>query len=161
MEKLPEQQHFQQLVVEAKTMIREAQFRALQVVNRELINLYLSLGKLILERQKKYDWGRSVVDHLSTELRNEFPDQSGYSSRNLWLMRGFYLEFHQNEFLQPLVAEIGWSKNIVIFTQCKDNLQREFYLRMTQKFGWTKAVLIHHIENCSYEKYLTDRKSVV
>lgn len=157
MAQVPEQQYFKQFVVEVKTLIRAAQYRALQAVNRELIDLYLRLGQLIVERQTQYGWGRSIVDHLSQELQIEFPGQSGYSSRNLWLMREFYLEFSQYEFLQPLVAEIDWTKNIVIFTRCKDNLQREFYLRMTRKYGWTKAVLIHHIENQSYEKYLNNQ----
>ena len=30
--------------------------------------------------------------------------------------------------------------------RCKDPLEREFYLRMTAKFGWTKNVLIHQID---------------
>jgi len=53
------------------------------------------------------------------------------------------LSYCQNEKLQPLVAEIGWSHNLVIMERCKDDLAREFYLRMTRKFGWTKNVLIH------------------
>jgi len=36
----------------------------------------------------------------------------------------------------------------------KDDLEREFYIRMTKRFGWSKSVLIHHIENQSYEKTL-------
>jgi predicted nuclease of restriction endonuclease-like (RecB) superfamily len=54
--------------------------------------------------------------------------------------------------LQPLVAIIGWSHNLVILQRCKDPLEREFYVRMTRKFGWSKNVLIHQIENQSYEK---------
>ena len=42
--------------------------------------------------------------------------------------------------------------NLIIMEKCDDNLQREFYLRMTRKYGWTKNVLIHQIENQSYEK---------
>ena len=38
--------------------------------------------------------------------------------------------------------------------RCKDPLEREFYIRMTGKFGWSKNVLIHQIENQSYEKSL-------
>jgi len=72
-------------------------------------------------------------------------------------MREFYLELSKNEFLQPLVAEISWTKNMVIFSKCKDDLQREFYLRTTKKYGWTKNVLIHQIENQSYEKYLLNQ----
>jgi hypothetical protein len=39
--------------------------------------------------------------------------------------------------------------------RCKEPLEREFYIRMTRKFGWSKNVLIHQIENQSYEKSLT------
>lgn len=69
-------------------------------------------------------------------------------------MRQLYSEHHDNERLQPLVGEISWSQNLVITSKCKDPLQREFYIRMTQKFGWSKNVLIHQIENQSYEKSL-------
>ena len=69
-------------------------------------------------------------------------------------MRQFYAEYHDNERLQPLVGEIAWAHNLAIMSKCKDTLEREFYLRMTRKFGWSKNVLIHQIENQSYEKSL-------
>jgi predicted nuclease of restriction endonuclease-like (RecB) superfamily len=69
-------------------------------------------------------------------------------------MRQFYLEYHGVPKLQPLVGEISWAKNLVIMARCKDPLEREFYIRMTRKFGWSKNVLIHQIENQSYEKPL-------
>jgi predicted nuclease of restriction endonuclease-like (RecB) superfamily len=72
-------------------------------------------------------------------------------------MRQFYLEYRENKKLQPLVGEISWTKNVIIITKCKDDLKREFYIKMTKKFGWTKDVLIHQIENQSYEKYLLNQ----
>jgi predicted nuclease of restriction endonuclease-like (RecB) superfamily len=72
-------------------------------------------------------------------------------------MKEFYLTYNGNQKLQPLVAEISWTKNVLIMTHCRDDLQREFYLKMTQKFGWTKNVLTHQIENQTYEKYLTNQ----
>jgi len=57
----------------------------------------------------------------------------------------------------PFVAEISWSKNCVIIEKCKDPLQREFYIRMTKRYGWTKDVLINNIENKAFEKYLTNQ----
>jgi predicted nuclease of restriction endonuclease-like (RecB) superfamily len=69
-------------------------------------------------------------------------------------MRDFYLSYRDNPKLTPMVAEIGWTHNLVILEKCKDELEREFYLRMTRRFGWTKNVLIHQIENKSYEKTL-------
>lgn len=72
-------------------------------------------------------------------------------------MRKFYLEYKDNLKLQPLVAEIGWTHNIIIIDKCKDDFEREFYIKMTIKFGWTKNVLIHHIEGQSYERFLLNQ----
>jgi len=55
------------------------------------------------------------------------------------------------------VAEIGWTHNLIIMEKCRDDLQREFYIRMTRKFSWTKNVLIHQIENQTYEKTLLNQ----
>lgn len=61
-----------------------------------------------------------------------------------------------NPKLPPLVAEIGWTHNILVMEKCKDALEREFYIRMTKKFGWSKNVLIHQIENQTYEKTIIE-----
>jgi DUF1016 N-terminal domain len=56
-------------------------------------------------------------------------------------------------------VEISLAKNLLILKQCKDPLQREFYLRATARLGWTKAVLQHQIDGQSYEKYLLTQTS--
>lgn len=56
-----------------------------------------------------------------------------------------------------MVAEIGWTHNTIIFSKCKDDLEREFYIRMTRKFGWSKNVLIHRIENKDYERTISSQ----
>jgi len=142
------------LLVEVKERIRSAQYAALKAVNKELVGLYWDIGKMIAERQKTEGWGKSVVQQLAADLQAEFPGVRGFSVQNLWYMRQFYLEYHNVPKLQPLVGEISWAKNLVIMARCKDPLEREFYIRMTRKFGWSKNVLIHQIENQSYEKSL-------
>ena len=139
---------------EIKTRVRAAQYEALKAVNRELIALYWDIGRIIVTRQENQGWGRSVVERLAADLQQEFPGITGFSARNIWYMRGFYLCYHANEKLQPLVAEIGWTHNLIILDKCEDDLQREFYLRMTRKFGWTKNVLALRIEDQTYEKTL-------
>jgi predicted nuclease of restriction endonuclease-like (RecB) superfamily len=114
--------------------------------NRQLIDLYWSIGQSIVEKQEAFGWGKSVVEKLSGELQAEFGGIQGFSARNLWNMRDFYRNYVGHKILQPMVAEISWAKNLVIMSKCKDNLQREFYIRMTKKYGWTKAVLVHQIE---------------
>jgi predicted nuclease of restriction endonuclease-like (RecB) superfamily len=109
------------------------------------------------QKQQSYGWGKSVVEQLAKELAKEFPGTKGFSVQNLWYMRQFFLEYSKEPNLQPLVGEISWAKHIAIFSKCKDPQQREFYIRMTRKYGWTKNVLVHHIENRSYEKYLLNQ----
>lgn len=118
------------------------------------MGLYWDIGKMIVERQHAEGWGKGVVEQLAADLRSEFPGVGGFSVQNLWYMRQFYQEYHESPKLQPLVGEIGWSHNLVIMGRCKDPLEREFYIRMTRKFGWSKNVLIHQIDNQSYEKSL-------
>jgi len=49
------------------------------------------------------------------------------------------------------------SHNRAILDKCKDALEREFYLRMTKAQGWSKNVLIHQIENQTYQKTLRNQ----
>ena len=145
---------YAQLLAEVKERVRSAQYAALKAVNTELVGLYWDLGRMIVERQEQAGWGKSVVERLSQDLRKEFPGVAGFSVQNLWYMRQFHMEYREHEKLQPLVGEVAWAHNLVIMSKCKDPLEREFYLRMTRKFGWSKNVLIHQIENQSYEKSL-------
>lgn len=112
---------------------------------------------MIVERQAGKSWGKSVVECLAGDLQAEFPGIGGFSASNLWRMKGFFESYTTLQKLAPMVREIGWSHNLVILERCHDALEREFYIRMTCKFGWSKNVLIHQIENQSYEKTLTSQ----
>ena len=152
-----EKSTYNNFIGEIKQRIRDAQYAALKVVNKEQIQLNWDIGKMIVEKQELHSWGKSIVEQLSKDLQKEFPGIKGYSMQNLWYMRKFYLEYRNNAKLQPLVGEIGWTHNILIISKCKDDLEREFYIRMTKKYGWTKNVLIHQIEGNSYALYLTNQ----
>ena len=145
---------YPQTLEEIKNRVRAAQYEALKAVNRELVALYWDIGRIIVRRQQEQSWGKSVVERLAADLQQEFPGIAGFSARNIWYMRRFYLCYQENPKLQPMVAEIGWSHNLIILDKCKDDLQREFYIRMTRKFGWTKNVLALRIQDQSYEKTL-------
>ena len=93
-----------------------------------MIALYWELGKRIYEQQNLLGWGRSVVENLSKDIQKEFPGLQGFSARNIWYMAQFYSEYNSDPFLQPLVAEISWSKHIAIMTKCKNTQERQFYI---------------------------------
>jgi predicted nuclease of restriction endonuclease-like (RecB) superfamily len=158
-------------IKEIKDLIYRRQYEAMKRVNAELIQLYWEIGREIDRQQREQGWGQSVVEVLAKELQKEFPGVKGFSASNLWRMRNFYLEYSQSEkpnlapmvreigkaSLPPLVAEISWSKICAITEKCKDLLEREFYIKMTKRYGWTKDVLINNIENKAFEKYLTNQ----
>lgn len=67
------------------------------------------IGKMIVEKQKKYGWGKSIVENLSSDLQNDVSGIRGFSGQNLWYMRKFFLEYENKSNLQPLVGEISWA----------------------------------------------------
>ena len=144
-------------LIEVKARIRSAQYQALRAVNNELLALYWDLGESIHQKQEVLGWGKAVVQTLAADLQAEFPGQNGFSAANLWLMRQFYTEYRSRPILEPLVREISWAKNVLIMKRCKDDLEREFYIRATARFGWTKAILQHQIDNQSYSRYLLNQ----
>ena len=146
-----------QFLADLKVRIRQAQYRALRAANKELLQMYWDIGESILRKQEEVGWGKAVVETLARDLQAEFPGRNGFLARNLWNMRDLCREYSSRPKLQPLVAEISWSKNLIIMARCNDDLEREFYLRATARFGWSKDVLIHQVDNKSYEKYLLNQ----
>jgi predicted nuclease of restriction endonuclease-like (RecB) superfamily len=137
--------------------IKAAQTRAMMAVNHELIAVYMDIGRMIYEQQQGAGWGDSVVDQLARDLQKSFQGMKGFSSRNLWNMRDFYLSCQNNEKLQALTAEISWTHNVVILSKCKDPLEREFYMRMSKKNGWSYRVLLNQIDNRNFEKTMVSQ----
>ena len=148
---------YSDFLLSIKQRILQSQYEALKSVNKELIALYWDIGESIVEKQDEFGWGKSVVKNLAEDLQQEFVGIKGFSAQNLWNMRQFYLEYRDNSKLQALTGEIGWTHNVTIFQKCKDSLEREFYIQMTKRYGWTYRVLINHIENKSYEKFLLNQ----
>jgi len=148
---------YKYLLREIKERVYRAQYEALRAVNKEIITLYWDIGRLIVKRQRMEKWGKSVVENLARDLQVEFPGMKGFSARNIWYMRNFVMLYGRNTKLQSLVAEISWTHNIVIMEKCKNDREREFYIKMSHQFGWTKNVLIHQIESEAYAKTLVSQ----
>jgi len=142
-----------------KSKIKQSQYQAYRIVNKELIKLYWDIGKSIVDKQEKLGWGKKIIQQLAEDLQKEFPKNSGFSERNLKYMKKLYLEYKDKPKVQQLVAQIPWGQNIVILEKLKDDYQREYYLRMTFRNSWSRSILINQIETKSFERFLTDKKS--
>lgn len=89
-----------------KSEITNTKQRVFENANIELIGLYFRIGKYIFENA---NYGTRFVEHLSLALRLEFPNVTGYSTRNLARMRKFYDEYHTFSILPPVVAKLPWA----------------------------------------------------
>lgn len=134
-----------------KAKIQQARFRAVRAANKELVDLYWQIGTEIVERQEKMGWGKAVVERLSRDLCRELPGTTGFSTRNLWDMRRFYLEYRHSN-LRQVVAEIPWGQNLVILNGVKEVEAREYYLKATLEMGWSRNVLLNQIKAQAFER---------
>jgi predicted nuclease of restriction endonuclease-like (RecB) superfamily len=165
---------YQSLLSDIKSRIRTAQIRASLSVNRELIKLYWDVGEMIVNRQRVEGWGKSIVDKLATDLQRNFPEIEGFSPRNIWRMRAFYLAWacerprptvakrdrrrsartapQEREFLPQAVAEIPWGHNVILLEKLKDSAQRIWYAQQATTNGWSRSMLDHWIESDLYSR---------
>lgn len=84
---------YRSLLGEIKSRVREAQTRAVLSVNVEMIRLYWDVGRIIAERQDREGWGSGVIPRLASDLKNELPEEKGFSETNLKRMVQFNLEY--------------------------------------------------------------------
>ena len=73
------------------------------------------LGRDLVEKKAERRWGTGVVEQLSLDMRAAYPDIKGFSSRNLWYMKQWYLFYRGDtqrlEKLHQLGAELQAAEN--------------------------------------------------
>ena len=146
-------------LAEVKTRIRQSQIKAALSVNSQMIMLYWEIGRQIVEKQEKAQWGSRLIEQLSKDLNDEFPDIKGFSRANLFRIKKFYQFYipmeQQVEFVaQPLRQLqlppwilIPWGHNVSIIEQVKEIHQALFYIHKTIENNWSRAVLEYHMAN--------------
>ena len=88
------------------SLIERSKYQVALSVNSELLALYWKIGLDIVDKQEKLGWGTQVIAQLSKDLSKAFPDDRGYSQRNLRNMRRFAKEYPHFPFLQVPLAKI-------------------------------------------------------
>jgi len=88
---------YKQWLTALKARIKQSQIKAAISVNTEMILLYWDLGRQIVDKQQNAQWGSGFIEQLSEDLKNEFPNISGFSTDNLWFMKRMYLFYNQED----------------------------------------------------------------
>lgn len=126
--------------------------RAILAVNRELLVLYWQIGYDILQRQQTEGWGSKVIDRLAKDLKREFPDMRGFSSRNLKYMRAFAEAYPDEQIVQEQLAQITWYHNIALLEKLKNPEQRIWYAQKTSENSWSRDILVMQIETGLFQR---------
>jgi len=142
-----------------KQDIIAARQRAYQTVNRQLVELYLQIGKSIYEKIEISKWGEGIIEKLSNDLQGEFPDMKGFSVQNLWRMKQLYETYKDSEKLSPLVRELPWTHNVVILHNTKSIEEKEFYIKTCINEKWSRRELERQIESSLYERFMLSKKT--
>lgn len=154
--------------------IETAKLNAALHVNSDLLSLYWSIGKDILLKQEEQGWGKQVIAQLSRDLSVRFPDDRGYSVRNLGYMKQFAMEYpdfpilqvplakiqkspilqvalaklpKDDEFVQIPLTQISWYHHISLIPKIKEIENRAFYIMATAHEGWSRDTMLTQIAN--------------
>lgn len=148
---LPE--NYTTVLGEIKERIQTERLRVVMTANAAMVLLYWDIGMAILKRQKHEGWGAKVIDRLSADLREGFPDMRGLSPRNLKYMRSFATAWPDQKFVQETLAQITWYHNIALLEKVADPQTRLWYARMARENGWSRNVLAIQIETSAHKRH--------
>jgi hypothetical protein len=107
---------------ELKGFIKKEKLVTILNANQRMILMYWHIGKAILIKQDAEGWGAKTIDRLSVDLKNAFPEETGFSSRNLKYMRKFAESWADIEIVQRTVAQIPWRSNSTLPENFKSSL---------------------------------------
>jgi predicted nuclease of restriction endonuclease-like (RecB) superfamily len=129
-----------------KTQIHEAQQRAAQALNLELVTLYWKIGRAILEQQEQQGWGAKIIDRLAQDLRTNFPAMKGFSRTNLMYMRAFAEAWPEGSIVQQLLDKLPWGHHCVLLDKLKTREDRLWYAAKVTEHNWSRNILTMQIE---------------
>ena len=140
---------FVKIVKDIKKDILDTRYNIISKANKEVVNFYLRLGKIISDNAK---YGNNFINRLSVALKLDFPDEQGFSARNLARIRKVYEAYKDLASIPEELEMISWSQNCVLVDKIEDLDKRLWYANQVLENGWSKTVLSHQIDLELYER---------
>lgn len=146
---------YNDVINDIKQDIDKTQLDIMINANICLVNLYYRIGKVLYDNSV---WGNKFLDKLAFELKMAYPNQKGFSIRNLKYMKAFYSEYHHDLEFVHLGAQLPWKHNVTLIEKIKDKNIRKWYMERCIECGWSKSVLIYQIETNLYFRQVKNIK---
>lgn len=137
---------YREILQRAVAVIDDTRITIARQVNISVSSAYWELGKLLHERKLESTHGSSVVEKLSADLKERYP-QMGFSPRNLWNMKSFYLRYCDSDAkLQQAVALLPWGHNLLLMNKKKNDAEVLFYANECITKGWNRELLLNAVK---------------
>lgn len=140
-------------LADLKHRIQSERLRIVITSNAAMILLYWDIGQRILEKQKAQGWGAKIIDRLSFDLHEQFPEMRGFSPRNLKYMRAFAAAWPNHEIVQKALAQLSWHQNLVLLQKLKSTEHRLWYAEKAYEHGWSGNILAIQIETQAHARF--------
>ena len=145
--------NYLQFIEEIKNEIRRQRVSVVLNANSSMICLYWNIGKAILEKQENEGWGAKIIDRMAKDLKDAFPDMSGFSPRNIKYMRKFAECWPDFEIVQRVVAQLPWRTNIKLLDKLNKKRKKSYSNHCASK----RSVISHNCSFCTWFTYLSDK----
>jgi len=169
--------NYKEIVLNLKSTILQSRYIAARLANKELLNLYFQIGRIITDQIKKSDWGTKIIETISNDLQNELPGLRGFSTGNLKKMRVFYNEWKKyfqigsalpnqiyadastlqigsalpSQFIEWFYS-LGFTHHYLILSKTKDFQERVFYITLTAQNFLTSRALEQNLKENLYKQ---------
>ncbi len=128
-------------------LIDTAKLKTAISVNMGTLSLYWNIGKSILQKQEQEGWGKQVIEQLSKDLISRYPNDRGYSKRNLGYMKSFAMQYPDFPFLQVSLAKLKELPILQVTLAKLESEDKEFVQVPLVQISW-----YHHISLLSKVK---------
>jgi len=145
---------------EIQQFIRQAKERTYHAVNHELITLYWKIGEYVSKKVETQEWGTGVVKKLADFLQKNEPDTKGFSAQNIWRMKQFFETYRNNEKLSLLVREINWTNNMLIISKTNNDIEKEFYLKLTIQEKYKNKELERQLDTNFFDRVINNNQKL-
>ena len=71
--------NYSDFLANLKQKVASTRIIAARAVNKELITLCHHIGSEILKQQERHGWGAKIIDRLSKDMSQAFPDMKGFT----------------------------------------------------------------------------------
>lgn len=140
---------------DVKIRFSQNQIKASIQVNTSMLEFYWSIGRDLVALRAEERWGAGVVKQFSLDMRQSFPNITGFSDSNIKYMKRWYLFYYERITKSQQAADqldmpesfgkVPWFHHVQIISKCKTLDEALFYVKKVSTEGWSRHFLEEQI----------------